>query len=117
MFVLQEVCAELIQLLDIPEFNEAWLDYCQFCNASREIPDGKLTRGYKAPKFATAHSRIVAYAAAMKGNPDLTTKAAADLLSWGRGPKPELDTRRIEEPDVLNLVDEACWVSTNETPQ
>ena len=33
VFGLVEVCAELIQLLDVPEFETAWLQYCELYNA------------------------------------------------------------------------------------
>ena len=29
VFGLVEVCAELIALLDVPEFERAWLQYCE----------------------------------------------------------------------------------------
>ena len=41
VFGLNEVCAELIQLLDVPEFERAWLDYCQYYNA----PPRRACRG------------------------------------------------------------------------
>ncbi|MBT5326544.1 MAG: hypothetical protein HOL51_10500 [Gemmatimonadetes bacterium] len=31
--------------------------------------------------------------------------------------EPSLETRRIEGPDALNSVDEATWVSTNDSAQ
>ena len=43
MFGLPEVCAELIDLLDIPEFKKAWLDYCRLYNAPKE-EQGRHTR-------------------------------------------------------------------------
>ena len=35
-FGLPEVCAELIELLAIPEFEQAWVQYCVLYNASAE---------------------------------------------------------------------------------
>ena len=118
MFGLPEVVAELIQLLDVPEFEKAWLQYCELCNAPKEISSQVLGESYKAPGFANSHSRIIAYAAAFKGDNELATRAAADFLDhqW-KDWQPKLETEHIDGPDVLNPIDEATWVSTNGTAQ
>ena len=36
VFGLPEICAELIENFDVPEFEEAWLQYCVLYSASRE---------------------------------------------------------------------------------
>jgi hypothetical protein len=118
MFGLPEVVAELIQLIDIPEFKKAWLRYCDLWNAPREVLDKELGPQFKAPGFPSAHSRITAYAAVMKKDQRLATRAASEFLDnqW-KGWKPTLQTQRIEGPSVLNPVDEAKWVSTNQSAQ
>ncbi len=118
MFGLPEVVAELIQLIDIPEFKAAWLKYCRLCNASEDVRKRELGDAYKAPGFKSSHSRITAYAANDLSDEQLAKQAVSELLvrEWP-GHNPVLKTERIEGPDVLNPVDEATWVSTNETAQ
>lgn len=118
MFGLPEVVAELIQLLDVPEFKKAWLRYCRLCNAPKEVTDVELEPTYKAPGFLSSHSRIAAYAAAMTDDDELAKKAARDLLfrEWP-GKSPTLRTKTVKGPDVLNPIDEATWVNTNESAQ
>ena len=117
MFGLPEVCSELIQLIQLPEFTAAWLQYCRLYNAPEEIQKEKLGPRYRDPGFVVSHSRISAYGAAMEKDPDLAKRAAGELLEREWGPKPELKTQHIAGPDVLNPVDEAAWVSTNDTAQ
>jgi len=124
MFGLPEVCAELIDLIDIPEFKKAWLDYCRLYNAPKEEQQTALGSGYKDPGFVQSHSRISAYGSAMTGDDKLGTRAVSELLEdeWGvHGNAPRLEkmlsTTHYEGPDVLNPVDEAPWVSTNDTAQ
>ena len=38
-FGLPEVCAELIELLEVPEFERAWLLYCELYNAYRRTAE------------------------------------------------------------------------------
>ncbi|MEX0332401.1 MAG: Tat pathway signal sequence domain protein [Puniceicoccaceae bacterium] len=118
MFGLPEVVAELIQVFDIPEFKAAWLQYCELWNAPREVLDKELGEKFKAPGFPSAHSRITAYAAATNQDDRLAARAASEFLNnnW-KGWKPKLKTEPIEGPNVLNPVDEATWVSTNQSAQ
>ncbi len=118
MFGLPEVVAELIELFDIPEFKEAWLRYCMLCNAPREVLDRELGENFSPPGFQTSHSRITAYAAVTMRDPELAARAAEEFLGDSRnGRAHRLDTRLVEGPAVLNPVDEAAWVSTNESAQ
>jgi hypothetical protein len=118
MFGLPEVVAELIQLIDVPEFKAAWLQYCEFCRAPREVLDQMLGSEYKPPGSPVSHSSLLAYAAVIKGAPKLAVQAAKDLHSKRRNrPEPILETQRVEGPHTLNPVDEATWVSTNDSAQ
>lgn len=117
MFGLPEVCAELIQLLDIPEFYKAWISYCHLYNAPKEEQKKILGGKYRDSGFTVSHSRISAYAAAMSKDLQLARRAAGELLTHEWGPELELKTRRIEGPMVLNPIDEALWVSTNDSAQ
>jgi hypothetical protein len=117
MFGLPEVCAELIHLLDVPEFTAAWLQYCRLYNAPEDVQRAELGPDYRDPGFVVSHSRITAYAAAMIGDKALADRAAQELLHVEWGQKPELRTDHLAGPDVLNPVDEAAWVSTNDAAQ
>lgn len=117
MFGLPEVCSELLDLLDVPEFKAAWLQYCELVNAPREVSAPVLGPRYKPQGFATSHSKIVAYAAAVKDDEKLAARAVKDFKRHEWGPKPKLETKRLVGPEVLNPVDEASWVSTNDSAQ
>lgn len=124
MFGLPELCAELIELIDVPEFKEAWLTYCRIYNAPREVQQEFFDTSYRDPGFVQSHSRITAYAAAMENDTELAERAVSELLQdeWGihgNAPKREkqLFTTHLEGPEVLNPVDEAPWVSTNDSAQ
>jgi len=124
MFGLPELCAELIDLIDVPEFTEAWLDYCRIYNAPPEVLKETLGPNYRDPGFVQSHSRITAYAAAMTNDSALGERAVSELIrdEWGvhgNAPRMEklLSTTRLEGPVVLNPVDEAKWVGTNDAAQ
>lgn len=117
MFGLPEVCSELIQLLDIPEFNDAWLQYCRLYNAPDAVLDEKLGKDYRDPGFVLSHSRITAYGAVQMKDPELAKRAADEFLTREWGSEPTLEVERIEGPQVLSPVDEATWVSTNDSAQ
>ena len=117
MFGLPEVVAEMIQLIDIPKFKDAWLQYCAFCRAPRDVLDELLGPEYKPPGSPVSYASILAYAAAMKGDPQLAAQVGEGLFSMGKNGEPSLETQRIEGPDALNSVDEATWVSTNDSAQ
>ncbi len=118
-FGLPEVCAELIELLPVPEFERAWLQYCRLFNA----PEAQQVRELGEPlgklNLEQGHARLTAYAAYRGGDAELAERAWREFAE-GRGgysPRQEFSTRRIEPPAVLNPVDEAPGISTNATAQ
>ncbi|SMF06895.1 hypothetical protein SAMN02745866_00525 [Alteromonadaceae bacterium Bs31] len=116
VFGLVEICAELIQLLDVPEFKQAWLDYCRYYNASAEEQALKFGKPLRGNSLTVAHSRLTAYIAAQTGDQELASRAWKEFRrEWG-GPK-KIGARYIEGPEVLNPVEEAPWVSTNAASQ
>ncbi len=116
VFGLVEVCAELIQLIDDPEFRQAWLDYGRYYNAPDEVQAAALGKPMKGNSLTVAHSRLTAYTAAQENDPELARRAWQEFSrEWG-GKKP-LQTLSLSGPDVLNPVDEAAWVSTNDASQ
>ncbi|MDP0499947.1 MAG: twin-arginine translocation signal domain-containing protein [Verrucomicrobiota bacterium JB022] len=117
VFGLTEMCAELIQLFDVPEFKEAWLQYCTLYNASGEEQQEALGTSLRGTSLRVAHSRLTAYAAKLKNDPELGARAWKEFYAHEWGPRPTIETRRLTGPAVLNPIDEAAWVSTNDSAQ
>jgi len=121
VFGLVEVCAELVQLLDVPEFTQAWLDYCVWYNAPAAEQAKKFGAPLRGISLQQGHSRLTAFAAKLKNDPELARRAWKEFYgaegSEGRGRKPALETKLIEGPEVLRPVEEARWVSTNGSAQ
>ncbi|MDQ8203219.1 hypothetical protein [Pelagicoccus sp. SDUM812003] len=115
VFGLVEICAELIELIDNPEFKDAWLQYCTLYNAPEEEQEAVLGTSFR-PNLMQAHSRLTAFAAHQKGDSELGQRAWKEFSrEWGG--KKTIGTIRIEGPDTLNPIDEAAWVSTNDSSQ
>jgi hypothetical protein len=125
VFGLVEVCAELIQLLDVPEFERAWLQYCELYSAPREEQAKALGEGLRGNGLTSAHSRLTAYAAWKKKDVKLAARAWQEFqgqdqhggINYQGAERDKPRTRRVEGPDTLNPVDEAPRVSTNDTAQ
>ncbi len=119
MFGLPEVVSEIIPLIDVPEFKKAWLDYCSLWDAPIDEVKEKLGQDFKKPSMPFAHSRLTAYAAFMMKDKILTHRAVDEFYGKGRRRRGfrRLETKHVTGPAVLNPVDEASWVSTNETAQ
>ena len=80
-----EVNAELLQLLDVPEYEKAWLEYCRYYNASAEEQKKALGHAF-APLFLTqAHSRLTAYAARKEKDDALAQRAWREFFSGAGG--------------------------------
>lgn len=118
-FGLPEVCAELIELLKIPEFERAWVQYCALYNAPPEQQKAELGESLGELNLGQGHSRLTAYAARIKRDPQLARRAWQEFYAGRAGFKPDqrFETKEISGPAVMNAVDEAAWVSTNEAAQ
>lgn len=118
-FGLPEVCAELIQLLAIPEFERAWVQYCVLYNATAEQQRAELGESLGELNLAQGHSRLTAYAAHAKRDETIAQRAWKEFHAGGAGfaPNQRFESQRIAGHDVLNPVDEAAWVSTNAAAQ
>ncbi|GFE86780.1 exo-rhamnogalacturonan lyase family protein [Steroidobacter agaridevorans] len=118
-FGLPEVCAELIELLKVPEFERAWVQYCALYNASPAQQKAELGESFGEMNLGQGHSRLTAYAANMKRDPELARRAWQEFYAGRAGFKADqrFETKLIGGPAVMNPVDEAAWVSTNEAAQ
>jgi hypothetical protein len=114
-----EICSELIQLVDDPAFERAWLQYCRLYNAPAEEQIAELGQSLGNLNLRQAHCRLTAYAAAKTGDPALARRAWEEFYRGDAGYGPDIvwETQRVEGPDALNPLDEATWVSTNATAQ
>ncbi|MBX2859053.1 MAG: Tat pathway signal sequence domain protein [Cellvibrionaceae bacterium] len=114
VFGLTEMCTELNQLLDIPEFKRAWLRYGRFYGASEQQQQQEFGESFR-PSLINAHSRNTAYTAHHEKDEQLALRAWREFhREWRR---PDLRSRSIEGPAVLNPVAEVDWLSTNECAQ
>ncbi|WP_244904694.1 Tat pathway signal sequence domain protein [Cellvibrio mixtus] len=114
VFGLIEICAELNQLIDVPEFKAAWLRYGRFYSAPAAQQAAEFGVSLTGNNLTNAHSRLTAYVAQQTGDTALA-KRAWDEFFREANHVPEV--KRVEGPLVLNPVDEAAWVSTNDSAQ
>jgi hypothetical protein len=117
VFGLVEVCAELVQLLDVPEFKAAWLEYCELYNAPAAEQTQRLGGALNGISLQQGHSRLTAFAAKAKGDPALAARAWKEFFRGEGSYRARPDVQRLKGPAVLQPVDEAAFVSTNSTAQ
>ncbi|MEG3163378.1 Tat pathway signal sequence domain protein [Sphingomonas sp. PB2P19] len=119
VFGVFEITAELLTLLDVPAYREAWLDYCAFYNAPDAAFRAKTGSGGKGRGLRQAHSRFTAYAARERNDPVLARRAWAEFIGPGdrEGRDQSRASRRIAGAAVLKPVDEIAEVSTNDAAQ
>ncbi len=118
VFGLAEICAELIQLTDIPAFEKAWLQYCELYNASQEEQKAALGTGLGKLNLQQAHARLTAFAARRKQDDRLAARAWKEFFDGGAGIRnATLVVQQLKGPETLSPVDEAENISTNATAQ
>lgn len=119
VFGLVEMCAELIDLIDLPKFKEAWLDYCRYFNATKAEQKARYGVDFGSLLLFQGHSRLDAYAGA-RAKDEALIKRAWQKFSQGDGysdATTDWKTVKVEGPAVLEPGVEATWVSTNSTAQ
>lgn len=115
VFGTAEVHAELLALLDVPEYRAAWLEYCTFYNAPAAEFRARFGQDAKGRGLRLAHSRLTAYAAHHLKDPKLAARAWAEFADKG---EQIAGTRtHITGNAVLNPVDEVAGMSTNGVSQ
>jgi hypothetical protein len=115
VFGMLEICSELVTLIDIPEFDKAFLQYCELYNASPEEKARALGEAIKDDGLRNAHSRLTAYAAWRKKSKTLAHRAWREFSSDLE--KRPLASTHVEGSALLNPIDEAAGISTNDTAQ
>jgi len=116
---LPETCAELIELIDVPEFEKAWLQYCRLYNASAEVQKAELGQELRGNGLRQGHARLTAYAAYKLRDKALAARAWAEFTGERVDYHFQRDftVKRIDGPAVLNPVDEGPGISTNSSAQ
>lgn len=118
-FGLPEVCIELIELLAVPEFESAWLRYCELYNAPAQQQQAALGKELGPLNLEQGHARLTAYAAYRKQDAALATRAWSEFDAGLHGYPTDrsFESQPVTGARVLHPVDEAAWVSTNATAQ
>ncbi|GGZ08268.1 exo-rhamnogalacturonan lyase family protein [Streptomyces poonensis] len=116
VFGLNELCAELIDLIDMPEFNEAYYDYCRYFNATKAEQAARYGSNFGSLILFQGHSRLDAYAAVQTGDEKLATRAWEKFYnSDGYKESAPWKTEELTGPATLVPGSEAAWISTNDT--
>ncbi|MEU6119378.1 Tat pathway signal sequence domain protein [Streptomyces sp. NPDC047117] len=116
VFGLNELCAELIDLVDHEKFEEAYLDYCRCFNATKAEQKARYGSDFGSLILFQGHSRLDAYAAHRTGDKKLAQRAWDKFLrSDGYTEKAPWKTTKVSGPAALVPGSEAAWVSTNDT--
>ncbi|MFD5519488.1 Tat pathway signal sequence domain protein [Streptomyces sp. NPDC127066] len=116
VFGLNELCAELIDLVDMPAFKEAYLDYCRYFNATKAEQAARYGTNFGTLLLFQGHSRLDAYAAVQTGDARLATRAWAKFYgSDGYTEASPWKTEKLSGPVTLVPGSEADWVYTNDT--
>ena len=119
VFGLVEICSELVDLVDDPEFERSWLQYCRLFLASKDEQVEAVGQALEGIYLTQAHSRLTAYAAARLQDAGLAAQAWEHFAGGGEhlNHGAAFSLRKMEPPFVLLPVDEAPTVSTNDAAQ
>ncbi|NBB29093.1 Tat pathway signal sequence domain protein [Cellulophaga sp. BC115SP] len=116
VFGLTEICFELVDLVDMPEFKTAWLKYCELYNGTDEEQKAYLGKNFKL-NLAQGHARLTAFAAYHLKDSKLAQRAWDEFYK-GEGGFKKTSTKLtpINPPLVLRPIQEG-EVSTNAVAQ
>jgi YetA-like protein len=119
VFGLVEIASELIDLVDDPAFERAWLQYCRLFLADPVDQVAEVGEALAGVHLTQAHSRLTAYAAARLSDPGLASRAWVEFAGGGEllGNDVAFHLHAVEPPYVLQPITEAHTVSTNDAAQ
>jgi hypothetical protein len=98
VFGAVEIQAELIALIEVPRFRDAWLDYCRWYNAPRDEWAARFNRPYGGRNLKQGHSRLTAYVAKATGDAGLSRRAAEEFYSGEAGMRMVKGDPRVKLP-------------------
>ncbi len=85
VFGAVEINAELLQLLDVPRYRAAWLDYCRYYNAPKAAFEARYGPRKGSENLGEAHSRLTAFAAWAERDTALATRAGGEFFAGRAG--------------------------------
>jgi hypothetical protein len=120
VFGLVEVNAELLQQVEMPAFEEAWLQYCRLYNATGEEQEAEVGEAFGDKILRQAHTRLDAYAAVRLGEARYAERAWDLFLhppeEWEPAPLDwDFTTQRVTH--TLNPTDWFESIGTNDAAQ
>ena len=107
-----ELFMELNPVIDLPAWNETWLQFCRYA----QLPADEQTRVLGGPvrnSSGPTYARMTAYAAWALKDPKLAAQAWASIAKQD----PPFVPRHYAGIDVINAVDESPKLVTNEAAQ
>jgi len=85
VFGAVEVNSEIIDLIPVPRYRAAWLDYCRWYNAPRDQYLARFGEPFGPRNLREGHSRLTAYAAQRTNDAGLAARAAEEFYSGDAG--------------------------------
>ncbi|KAI1267723.1 hypothetical protein F5Y18DRAFT_378675 [Xylariaceae sp. FL1019] len=120
-FGLPEIIAQIELYMgdDYPEnFNKAWREYCYYYGASAEEQIARYGSAFTSLSLFQGHSRLTAYLAKVTGNATLAARAWNEIFNIdGLSSTEPWTSALVNGSQVLNPVDEAPWMATNDAAQ
>jgi hypothetical protein len=113
-----ELCFEMRGLIQLPEWDEAWLQYCELLTAPAEEQTKILGAAMNSSR-GDPYAKMAAFAFFIKQDPKLARRAWQDFLGTGArvNARPPFASTRLDGADVPIAVEEIAGVSTNNTAQ
>lgn len=120
VFGVVEMTSELLDLLDVPAYRKAWLEYCRYYNAPPAELKALLGQVPGGRSLVEAHSRLTAYAARQENDHALALRAWSEF--FGKAGREGADlmssqSRRVDGSAVLRPIEEDPALSTNGVAQ
>ena len=119
VFGALELNAELLDLLDVPTYRAAWLDYCRWFNAPRAQWEAAFPFPWKGRNLREGHSRLTAYLAHETQDAAMARRAWEEFFSGEAGLGLSTGDPRVAHDGPRYLGPTVEWpnVSTNAAAQ
>ncbi|GAB2597321.1 Tat pathway signal sequence domain protein [Streptomyces capparidis] len=116
MFGQVEMCSELISIVDMPDFEKAWLQYCRLYGATPAEQEAETGKAFGNLILKQGHSRLTAYAAVRLRDDKLAARAWREFYTGdGYGTTLPWKAQKLTGPAALVPGEEATFVDTNTT--